>query len=676
MKFAILALFLVALAATSFGGETKAQRDARMKWWREARFGMFIHWGLYAVPAGAYKGKTSHGEWIMESGQVPLAEYEAWRDQFNPTKFDAADWARMAKDAGMKYVVITTKHHDGFTLYPSEVSDWDIMSTPFKRDIMKELSDAVRKEGLVQCWYHSIMDWHHPDYVPHRAWAQPQPADTSFDRFEKYLHAQVSEILTKYGPIGVMWFDGEWERTWNHERGARLDALCRKLQPNVIVNNRVDVGRGGMAGFSDYGYCGDFGTPEQEVPAKGVPGVDWESCITMNGHWGYNAADKNFKSSKELIQMLVDIASKGGNFLLNVGPRADGTFPQESIDRLRDMGAWMKVNGDAIYGTTASPFENLPFGRCTAKAGKSSTKLFLHVFNWPKDGKLIVPGIGNESIKARAMGSNGTLKVTRKQSDVSIDLSGVKRDPFATVIELTVPGKAIIYTAPEISSTSDIFVGSAAVSLSGSGNGVQVRYTTDGSAPTLASPLYKSSIKISKTTTIKARCFHNGKAVTSVSSKTLKLVKPWSSVSLPSSAVSGISRSVVMGSFEKVPVQLDLSDSAKNFVTEIGTSEFGNTENVLLIFEGYLNVPADGLYSFALNSDDGSMLWIDGNVAVNNDGLHGPEEKVGHVPLAKGHHKVKLAWFNATGGAALDLRWREKSGRFVEIPAQSWKCAP
>src|SRR5262245_652684 len=238
-----------------------------MNWWREARFGLFIHWGLYAVPAGEWQGATEHGEWIMHTAQIPVARYERFREQFNPTGFDADAWVALAKRAGMKYIVITSKHHDGFCLFDSKLTDYDIMSTPFQRDIMKELSTACRKAGLKMCWYHSIMDWHHPDYLPRREWENRPAEGASFARYFEHLKGQVKELLTSYGDIGVMWFDGEWESTWTHEFGKDLYAWCRQLQPSVIVNNRVDTGRSGMAGMSEGAdRAGDFGTPEQEIP--------------------------------------------------------------------------------------------------------------------------------------------------------------------------------------------------------------------------------------------------------------------------------------------------------------------------------------------------------------------------------------------------------------------------
>jgi len=422
-----------------------SDENARMRWWREARFGMFIHWGLYAIPAGEWKGETNHAEWIRTTAQIPIEEYDQFVDQFNPVKFDADDWVRMAKDAGMKYIVITSKHHDGFCLFDSEYTDYDVMSTPFERDIMKELADACREQDIKICWYHSIMDWHHPDYLPRRGWEKRSAEGADLERYVEYMKNQLGELVHNYGEISVLWFDGEWENTWTHEYGQDLYDYVRSLQPSIIINNRVDVGRSGMAGLTKEGeYAGDFGTPEQEIPPTGLPGVDWETCMTMNDHWGYNKHDDHWKSTEDLIRKLADIASKGGNFLLNVGPTAEGLFPQLSIDRLRAMGQWMKVNGEAIYGTEASPFKALPWGRCTQKRVKGDTRLYLHVFDWPSDGRLLVPGIYNKARKAYLLSDpeKRKLDVQRQEDALVIHVPDDAPDPINSVVVLEVKGRS------------------------------------------------------------------------------------------------------------------------------------------------------------------------------------------------------------------------------------------
>lgn len=673
MKLFMLAMLVgLALSAPAQGvhQETKAQRDARMKWWREARFGMFIHWGLYAVPAGKWGERTGYGEWIMESAQIPVDEYRKFVDLFNPVQFNAKEWARMAKDAGMRYITITTKHHDGFALYDSKVSDYDIMATPFKRDIMKELAEATRAEGLTMCWYHSIMDWHHPDYEPHRAWSNPRPADANFARYEKYLHDQVTELLTNYGPIGVMWFDGEWERTWNHERGSRLDALCRKLQPKVIVNNRVDVGRGGMAGMSDAGFAGDFGTPEQEIPAQGIPGVDWESCMTMNTHWGYNAWDKNYKSTRELIRNLIDIVSKGGNYLLNVGPKADGTFPEESVVRLKEIGQWMKVNGDAIYATQASPFKSLPWGRATMKPGRAQSEVFLHVFDWPADGKLIVPGVGNEVVSAQILGSP-TKSVARKSGgDVVIEVPKSVPNTHATVIKLTLKGMPIIYSTPELRADSDVFVDRIRVGVFSGSPDLVVRYTIDGTNPTERSPIAKEAIELKASGKIKVRAFHQGKPVSGVAERKFTKVKPWAASAKP--ANRGLRREVYRGDWDKCPNWDTLKAEKSETITQIGLAGYAADEHVGFRITGMIYVDANDVYRFNLLADDGAKLSIDGKVVVDHDGLHSPSDKTGTAPLAKGWHRITVEWFNKTGGSALDVKVGRLGEALTVVKPEHW----
>jgi len=412
-------------------GETKQQRDQRMAWWREARFGMFIHWGLYAVPAGEWKGQKvgGIGEWIMFNGKVPVAEYEPLAKQFNPVKFDARGWARIAKNAGMKYIVITSKHHDGFCLFDSKLSDYDIMSTPFKRDIMKELAEATRAEGLTICWYHSILDWHHDDYLP-RGKGSPRPWDTrptegaDYHRYIDYMKGQLRELLTNYGQVGVIWFDGGWEHKPEGHRSAEVVQMIRSLQPGIIINDRI-------------GLPQDFNTPEQTIPATGIPGRDWETCMTLNDTWGFRKDDHNWKSTETILRNLIDIVSKGGNYLLNVGPTAEGVIPEESVKRLEEVGKWLAVNGEAIYGTTASPFRKLPWGRCTQKPGK----LYLHVFDWPK-GELPVPGLKNRVAKAYLLAdpNRASLSVSAGADAVSIKVPAEAPSKIASVVVLEIEG--------------------------------------------------------------------------------------------------------------------------------------------------------------------------------------------------------------------------------------------
>ncbi len=397
---------VVAAAQNPQMNETAAERDARMEWWREARFGLFIHWGVYSVPGGEHKGKRtdSISEWIMHDLKIPQAEYAAYAGQFNPVKYDADAWVRLAKEAGMKYIVITSKHHDGFAMYDSAVSDYNIVdATPFDRDPLKELAEACRKHGLKLGFYHSqAQDWNHPGGA--YAGMEKEPYwDPSVEResMEQYIDEkavpQVRELLDAYPDLAIMWWDTPVAMT--EPLAQKLHDLL-KTHPHIIENNRL---------YSP--WPGDFTTPEQHIPPTGLD-YDWEACMTMNTSWGYKYFDDKWKSTEMLVRNLVDIASKGGNYLLNVGPTSEGEIPAPSVERLHEIGAWMKVNGDSIYGTTASPFTWLPWGRCTKKVRDDGATLYLHVFDWPQDGRLEVLGLRNQVRAAHLLADNTALEIS------------------------------------------------------------------------------------------------------------------------------------------------------------------------------------------------------------------------------------------------------------------------
>jgi len=414
--------------------ETTEQRDERMEWWREARFGLFIHWGVYSVPAGIYNGERINGigEWILLRGKIPVNEYKAFASDFNPVKYDPKAWVKMAKDAGMKYIVITAKHHDGFALFDSKVSDWDIAdASPYGKDLLKPLVKAAKKEGIkIGFYYSQAQDWTHPGgaksgYNEGKYWDEAQAG--SFDDYLKDIaYPQVKEILTNYD-IDILWWDTP--RWMNKERAELLRPLI-SLKPGLITNNRL----GG-------GYKGDSDTPEQHVPATGIEGRDWEVCMTMNNTWGYKSYDDNWKSTEDLLHKLIDIASKGGNFLLNIGPKPDGTIPQESIDRLAEIGAWMKTNSESIYGTVASPFRRPWWGRCTRKElDKGINRLYLQVFDWPKDGKLYIP-VNNEAIQCYSLSDESQIfEVEKTKKGLLVRLTGEAPDEFSSVIVLDIKG--------------------------------------------------------------------------------------------------------------------------------------------------------------------------------------------------------------------------------------------
>ncbi|MFZ0828673.1 MAG: alpha-L-fucosidase [Verrucomicrobiia bacterium] len=423
----------VANSADPYARETAAQHDARMAWWRAARFGMFIHWGVYSVPAGTCQGTNvpGIGEWIMNKGKIPVAEYREYARQFNPTNFDANTWVRLAKEAGMKYIVITAKHHDGFAMFDTKASDWNIVqASPFGRDPLKELAAACRKNGLKLGFYYSqAQDWNNGGAASGGKW-DPAQQRSMDDYIDQVAVPQVQELLTHYGEFpAVLWWDTP--KDMNPERAGKLIVLL-KSKSGIIHNNRL----GG-------GFKGDTETPEQHIPATGYTNRDWETCMTINDTWGYKSYDTNFKSTEKLLRNLIDIASKGGNYLLNVGPDATGVIPEPEARRLQEMGAWMKVNGGAIYGTTASPFkQQLAWGRCTKKESPEGTTLYLHVFDWPKDGKLAVPGLKSQVKSAWLLADphRPSLATESNPDGLMITVPATAPDPISSTVVVSIKG--------------------------------------------------------------------------------------------------------------------------------------------------------------------------------------------------------------------------------------------
>lgn len=410
--------------------------ESKLAWWREARFGLFVHWGLYAVPAGVWNGEPlpSVGEWIMKRARIPAKEYERLAGRFNPTRFDAKEWVRLAQEAGMKYIVITAKHHDGFAMFRSAVSGFNIAdATPFGRDPLRELADACGEAGIRLGFYYShYQDWHHPDAAGND-WDYPDEAGKRFDRYmEEKALPQVRELLAGYGPLGLIWYDTPMAITAGQSR--RFAEAVRELQPDCLVNSRVGHG------FHDYVSTGD-----NQVPAE-VFDTDWEMPATMNHTWGYKERDTRWKSAGELIRVLVDVNRKGGNFLLNVGPRADGTIPEASADILREIGRWLRTNGEAIYGTSPCPTfpYKLLWGEMTHRPGK----LYLHFFAW-RPGGIVLFGLQNrvrraylladpeKEVTVQQFPSDATQKLNRMR----IDLPQEAPDPDVSVVVLEYEGE-------------------------------------------------------------------------------------------------------------------------------------------------------------------------------------------------------------------------------------------
>jgi alpha-L-fucosidase len=445
----ITGLALLVFGSVTANGET--DRDPRMAWWREARFGMFVHWGLYSGLAGTWDGQPVTGdnlEWIQQRVGADSHDYaRAAIPKFRPKPGFAKQWARLAKQAGCGYVVFTTKHHEGFALHDSAVTTYDAGDV-LNRDLVREITEALREEGLRVGFYHSLIDWHHPQYDFANAGGLPyperakllNPESRNHQRYIDFLHAQARELMTGYGQVDIAWWDYSWpgfdgDKAW---RASELIAMCREHQPNIIMNNRLfrrpEAGSG-LDGKSDLTRpldpkFGDFGTPEKYIPAGVELKMDWESCMTMNDTWGYSEHDQNWKSPQIIIRQLIESASKGGNYLLNIGPTGDGSIPQPSIDLLTAVGKWMDTNAEAIRGTTKSPLAEIPFdGRITAKG----ETLYLHIFSRPEDGTITIP---LNRKKATLLEGGKSLEVVPDDGRTLIRLPEALPDAAATVIRL------------------------------------------------------------------------------------------------------------------------------------------------------------------------------------------------------------------------------------------------
>ena len=428
-------------AKTVAASETKENRDERMKWWRQARFGMFIHWGLYAMPA--------RHEWVKNRERITDEDYQKYFELFNPDLYDPKEWARAAKNAGMKYFVITTKHHEGFCLWDSKYTDYKATNTPYGRDLLRPMVGAFRDEGLRVGFYHSLIDWHHPEYPIDRIHPmrdnrrfREEAKNRDIRKYAEYLHNQVRELLTEFGQIDCLFMDfsfpgkdGKGRDDWQSEK---LLKMIRQLQPHVVLNDRLDL--------LDVPGGWDFRTPEQFMPRQGVEmdgkPVPWETCQTFSGSWGYHRDEATWKSVPQLITLLIETVSKGGNLLLNVGPTARGTFDSRVMDRLNKIGQWMKLHNRSIYGCTQAPQHFKAPQNCLLTYNPETDRLYVHVFQWPM-GRLLLEGFAGKLKYAQLLNDASEIKFSESSK-------GHLEEAAAYSLQLRLPVRKPDVTVPVI----------------------------------------------------------------------------------------------------------------------------------------------------------------------------------------------------------------------------------
>ncbi|MGC9344221.1 MAG: alpha-L-fucosidase, partial [Bacteroidales bacterium] len=508
---AVFLLLLIFDSCTSeprdfFSTETPEEKNERMQWWRDGRFGMFIHWGAYSIPAGYYQGEEVQGlaEWIMDGAGIPVEEYEQIAAELNPQHFDPANWVSLAKQAGMKYLTITSKHHDGFCLWDSKVTEYDIVDhSPYGRDVLKMVKEECEKQGIEFCLYYSTMDWHHP-----------QAKGEEFPLYlENYMKPQLKELIENYHP-SMLWFDGQWIEEWTEEMGRDLYNYLRNLDPDIIINDRIGKRE------TDEDSPGDYQTPEQLIMTD-ILDDDWETCMTMNDNWGFKKGDDNWKSTDMLLQNLVDIVSKGGNYLLNIGPDADGVVPVISVTRLQEIGRWMDINGEIVYD--GKPFQFFSEGeKIRYIQSRNEDYLYLASFDWPEEYlhfKYVVPEenstihlIGYEKALEWEAGDWGVkVKIPEElQGDPSkrpsdhIWVFKMKANPAETV-------KNPLISIKGQSADKHVFQNSTLITMTTETTNADIFYTTDGSVPDRNSKRYEAPFTMNNNALIRAVAIREGK---------------------------------------------------------------------------------------------------------------------------------------------------------------------
>jgi alpha-L-fucosidase len=427
-KLLALSLLLFSARAGAQGYTPAPENLQARRWFQDAKFGLFVHWGVYSVLAD--------GEWVMNNRKIRAQDYEKLPALFNPAQFNAAEWVSLAKAAGMKYITITSKHHDGFAMFDSKITDWDIVDrTPYKKDPLKQLAEECRKQGLKLFFYYSHLDWHHPDYFPRGRTGRDadRPDKGDWNKYLDFLDGQLTELLTHYGPIGGIWFDGWWDRKDADWRLPRTYGLIHKLQPAALVGSN----------HHQKPFPGeDFQMFEKDLPGQNTTGfsgnsvigdLPLETCETINGAWGFNLTDSRWKSPKDLIRYLVKASGLNANFLLNVGPMPNGKIQPEQQERLRQMGKWLEKNGESVYGTRGGPVSPRPWGVTTKKTTAQGTTVYVHVLDW-EDPRLLLPGLGAKVRGARSLATGAAVRHQEVSGGVLLELP--PRDPFDTVIAL------------------------------------------------------------------------------------------------------------------------------------------------------------------------------------------------------------------------------------------------
>jgi alpha-L-fucosidase len=662
MRDELMAIGLLAAVAVGISAPpTQADPvdyDKRMEWFLNDKLGMFIHWGVYSDPAGEWRGQPvpgAYAEWIMNDARIPVEVYEKEiAAKFNPVDFDAEEWVRLAKNAGMKYIVITAKHHDGFAMYDSEVSPYNIVDfTPFGRDPMKELAAACRRHDIKLCFYYSqTKDWHHPDGEGNH-WDYP---DEDSKNFTKYLEEksipQVRELLTEYGPIGLMWFDTPGQISKQQSRD--LAKMVRSIQPHCIVSGRVGHGEG------DYKEMGDNYLPKPDQVLEGP----WGTSATMNHSYGYKKSDTDWKSAETLIHNFIDVVCKGGTYLLNVGPTGRGAIPPESVERLGGIGAWMDVNSEAIYNTR--PYTTSYEGD-HVRFTQSSDGHYLYAIclKWPGDKLTLSTVRAKPGSAIWMLGAADPLQWEQDDHALSIEMPDNMGDAnsrpckHAWVLRIE-PGKTLAMPVIQrLDAGSEADRTTVAMKAE---EGSTIHYTLDGSPPDVNSATYTQPFVLRKYARIRARAFQKGLG-TSQTAKANMQVGASAAADVPASSLArGLNYYIYEGSWSKIPKFAELppveSGSQSGFQIRAG-DHYG------MRFSGYIDVPEDGEYKFYTESDDGSMLYIDGFLVVENDGLHGAEEsKGGSIVLEKGLHKIVVEYFERMGGEVLHVSYQQPGAEF------------